>query len=147
MKERVAVLACIFLLAAARAKAGSFDSAKVVSEADWSKLVAVTVTMGEYRFDPPEVRFTAGVPYKLTILNSGKAKHYFVSEGFFKGMALRKVETGDGEIKAPYLTAVEVFPGSSVDLYFVPVEKGAYGLTCTIKGHAEKGMEGKIIVE
>ncbi|NIO15390.1 MAG: hypothetical protein GTN70_00020 [Deltaproteobacteria bacterium] len=147
MKEKVAVLASIVLLTAARAQAGSFDSARVVSEADWSKLVTVTVTMGEFRFDPPEVRFTAGVPYKLTITNSGKAKHYFVSEGFFKGMALRKVETGDGEIKAPYLTAVEVFPGRSVDLYFVPVEKGTFGLTCTIKGHAEKGMEGKILVE
>jgi uncharacterized cupredoxin-like copper-binding protein len=57
------------------------------------------------------------------------------------------VETLDGEIKAPYLTAVEVFPGRSIDLYFVPVSQDTYELTCTIKGHAEMGMAGHVVVE
>lgn len=57
------------------------------------------------------------------------------------------METRDGEIKAPYLTAVEVFPGRSIDLYFVPVSQDTYELTCTIKGHAEMGMAGHVVVE
>jgi uncharacterized cupredoxin-like copper-binding protein len=145
--KKAATLLCVVFLVAASAKADSFNRGKIVSDADWSKMKTITVTMGEYNFSPARLHFIAGVPYKLTIKNSGEAKHYFVSGKFFKAIALRKVETQDGEIKAPYLTAVEVFPGRSVDLYFVPVTKDAYRLTCTIKGHAEKGMTGQIVIE
>ena len=75
-------------------------------------------------------------------------KHYFVSEGFLKAIATRKVQSNaDGEIKAPYFTALEVFPGRSLDLYFIPVRKGTYPLRCTIEGHAEEGMVGEIRIE
>ena len=62
-------------------------------------------------------------------------------------IATRKVQSADGEIKAPYFSAIEVFPGHSLDLYFIPVNKGDYKVTCTIKGHAEKGMVGNILVK
>ncbi|NIS75957.1 MAG: hypothetical protein GTO08_11945 [Deltaproteobacteria bacterium] len=147
MQKKVFTLISMVLLVAAVSKAGSLNRDEIVRDADWSKMKAVTVSMGEFKFEPSRLHFTAGVPYKLTIRNTGEVKHYFVSEGFFKAIALRKVETRDGEIKAPYLTAVEVFPGRSIDLYFVPVSQDTYELTCTIKGHAEMGMAGHVVVE
>jgi uncharacterized cupredoxin-like copper-binding protein len=127
--------------------AGDQDSDKIIKNADWTKMKKVTVSLEEYDFTPETLHFQTAVPYMLTIKNNGKIKHYFVSEGFFKGVALRKVQTSDGEIKAPYLTAIEVFPGKSVDLYFVPSKAGNYSLTCTVQGHAEKGMVGKIEIK
>jgi uncharacterized cupredoxin-like copper-binding protein len=62
--------------------------------------------------------------------------------------ATRKVQSNvDGEIKAPYFSALEVFPGRSLDLYFVPVKKETYKLRGTIEGHEAKGMHGIIVIE
>jgi len=41
---------------------------------------------------------------------------------------------------------VEVYPGKSIEWFLVPMEKGTFELVCTIKGHAEHGMKGKIEV-
>ena len=89
-----------------------------------------------------------GQPYKLQIANEGTVKHYFTAPEFFKAIATRKVQSNaDGEIKAPYFLALEVFPGRSLDLYFIPARKGSYPLICTIEGHADHGMTGTIEIE
>src|SRR4030067_137541 len=72
---------------------------------------------------------------------------FFVSEESFRAIALRKVESKDGEVKAPYITAIEVYPDRSIDIYFIPAKAGTYDFICTVKGHAEKGMTGKIHIE
>lgn len=124
------------------------DAGKRVKSADWTKMKTETVILKEYSFMPADLVLEKGTPYKLRIVNRGKVKHYFVSEGFFKAIATRKLQSNaDGEIKAPYFTAIEVFPNRSLDLYFIPVKKGTYGLVCTIKGHAQKGMIGKIEIK
>ena len=82
------------------------------------------------------------------IKNEGTTKHYFTASEFFKAIATRKIQSNaDGEIKAPYFTAIEVFSGRSLDLYFVAVKKGSYDLLCTIEGHANNGMVGQIRIE
>lgn len=146
MVRNIVIIVCVFLLAAAQSRADSPKAGDIVRDADWSQVKAVTVSMEEFNFTPSLLQFKSGEPYKLTIQNAGREKHYFVSEGFFNAIALRKVETRDGEIKAPILTAIEVFPGRSIDLYFVPVTKDTYSLTCTIKGHAGKGMTGQVVI-
>jgi uncharacterized cupredoxin-like copper-binding protein len=123
------------------------ESPKKVKTADWSKMETVSVKLSEYRFTPSTLRFKKGVPYKLEIQNTGTMKHYFVSVPFFKSISTRKVQSSDGEIKAPYFTAIEVFPGKLIDLYFIPIKAGTYNLKCTINGHKELGMVGNIIVE
>jgi uncharacterized cupredoxin-like copper-binding protein len=37
---------------------------------------------------------------------------------------------------------VEVYPGRMLEWFFVPAQKGAYNLLCTVKGHAERAMKG-----
>ena len=124
------------------------DAPQRVAAADWSKMKTVDVVLKEYSFHPSDLTFKADVPHKLRIINKGTTKHYFTAEGFFRAIATRKLQSNaDGEIKAPYFTAIEVFPGRSLDLYFIPVKKGRYDLLCTISGHADHGMTGTIAIE
>ena len=119
-----------------------------VASADWSKQETVTVTMSDFAYTPASLVFREGIPTRLVIENQGSQKHYFTAEDFFRAIAARKVQSNtDGEIKAPYFTAIEVYPGRSLDLYFVPVTRGAYPLHCTIPGHSELGMRGEIRIE
>ena len=124
------------------------NASAVVKAGDWSKMQTVSINLSEFTFSHDNIAFQKGVPYKLQIINKGTVKHYFTAEDFFRAIATRKVQSNsDGEIKAPYFTALEVFPGRSLDLYFIPVKKGIYDLKCTITGHAEKGMVGQIVIK
>jgi uncharacterized cupredoxin-like copper-binding protein len=86
------------------------------------------------------------VPTKLILRNEGKEHHYFVAEKFFRTIATRKVQGSDGEVKAPAITAVEVYAGKTLEWFLVPTEKGTFDVVCTVKGHAEHGMKGTIEV-
>jgi len=124
------------------------DAAERVKTADWSRMETITVTMTDYAYNPAAVGFRLGVPYKLVIENKGSQKHYFTAEGFFRAIATRKLQSNtDGEVKAPYFSAIEVYPGRSLDLYFIPVKTGSYPLICTIEGHTDLGMKGEIRIE
>ena len=124
------------------------DAADRVKAADWSKMETATVTMTDFAFNPATIVFRRGVPYKLVIENKGIQKHYFTAEEFFRAIATRKLQSNtDGEVKAPYFSAIEVYPGRSLDLYFIPVTTGSYHLICTIEGHTGMGMKGEIRIE
>lgn len=124
------------------------DAAERVKGADWSKMETTTVTMTDFAFNPTSLSFRQGIPYKLVIKNEGSQKHYFTAEGFFRAIATRKLQSNsDGEVKAPYFSAIEVYPGRSLDLYFIAVKTGSYPLVCTIEGHAGLGMKGEIRIE
>lgn len=120
---------------------------EISKNADWTKTQTLIVSLEEYKFVPDQISFKIGIPYKLILKNNGKEKHYYTAPDFFKSIALRKVQTNDGEVKANYLTAIEVYPGKEMEIYFVPLKAGNFELICTIEGHSEKGMVGKIIVE
>ncbi|HSL92412.1 MAG TPA: cupredoxin domain-containing protein [Candidatus Limnocylindrales bacterium] len=122
------------------------DFGKALAAADWSKMETVTVTLSEYAFSPSPLVFKEGVPTKLVIRNAGKEHHYFVSEQFFRNVATRKVQSSDGEVKAPFFAAVEVYAGKTMEWFLVPMKKGTFDLLCTVRGHAEHGMKGTIEV-
>ncbi len=122
------------------------NAADFVSAADWDSMLTVRVDMSDFIFTPASLTLETGQPYKLELVNVGTTKHYFTAEGFYQSVAFRKAQTSEGEFKAPYFKAIEVFPGNQVDLYFVPVIQGAFGSLCTIAGHEEAGMRGTIIV-
>lgn len=109
----------------------------------------VTVEMVEMEYGPDELVFEAGQPYKLILKNNGKKKHYFTAPEFYKAIATRKVQSNkDGEIKVPYLNALEMMAdGGQLDLYFVPVKKGTFSVYCTIDDHRSEGMEGSITIK
>jgi uncharacterized cupredoxin-like copper-binding protein len=142
-KKLIILITGVFILTGC----ATMDTAEKVKSADWSKMETLTVKLSEHKFTPSTLVFKTGTPYKLQIRNVGSMKHYFVSEDFFKAIATRKIQSSEGEIKAPHLTSIEVFPDRAVDLYFVPVKKGRYSLICTIQGHAESGITGNIVIE
>jgi len=119
-----AVVLSLLLLASSAIQAESPDLAKALAGADWSKMETVTVTMTEYAFSPSPVVLKVGVPTRLVLKNAGKEAHYFVAEQFFKAIATRKIQGSDGEIKAPSFTAVEVYPGKTLEWFLVPARKG-----------------------
>jgi len=148
MKSLVPSAGVLFLLlfTSSAIPAEGPDLAKALAGADWSKMETVTVTMTEYAFSPSPVVLKEGVPTRLVLKNDGKEAHYFVAEQFFKAIATRKIQGSDGEIKAPSFTAVEVYPGKMLEWFLVPAQKGVFDLLCTVKGHAEHGMKGRIEV-
>ncbi|MFQ5603973.1 MAG: plastocyanin/azurin family copper-binding protein [bacterium] len=127
-----------------------------VANANWDAKTTIVVTMHEesandFHFEPSEITLEAGKPYVLKFTNpaGNSSKHYFATEGakdFLQAIATRKVQTPDAEYKAPYFKAVELLIGGEVELYFIPVLAGTYDFLCTITGHKEAGMTGKITV-
>jgi uncharacterized cupredoxin-like copper-binding protein len=119
--------------------------------------VDITVQLGDgkdsLKFFPDKLEFETGKLYRLMLVNQSPQKHYFSSEGLSRAVFTRKVQMNgsDGkpiaEIKGN-IHEVEVYPGGSAEWWFVPVKTGTFSdLKCTIAGHAEKGMVGKITIK
>lgn len=125
------------------------NAGDIVKDTDWEKMETITVEMDEFSYNPETITFKAGQAYKLELKNIGEKKHYFTAPEFYKAIATRKVQSNqDGEIKAPYFTAIELMVGGQLDIYFVPVTKGSYPVYCTVKDHRDvEGMEGSLIIE
>lgn len=127
------------------------NQAEIVKAAKWDDLTTVTIQLNEHEFEPQHLKLKANQPYRLVLQNKGEADHYYTAAEFFKSVAWRKTQTPrphGGEIKAPYLTAVEVYKkGGTIELFVVPVRKGIYEVICTIDDHKDKGMTGSITVE
>jgi uncharacterized cupredoxin-like copper-binding protein len=124
------------------------NAGEIVSKADWKAMQTVTVVLDEHSYAPEILTLEKDKPYKLVIQNKGAKDHYFTAPDFFKSIATRKAQTKDGEIKAPYFTALEAYKnGGAIELFFVPVKNGTFPVYCTIDDHKEKGMEGKIVVK
>lgn len=130
-----------------------------VKSVDWSKATTVQVNMveqgtplsGPLAYSPNNLTFEAGKPYILRIVNAptNAEKHYFATEGladFYKGIAVRKVQTTQAEYKAAHFINVELMIGGSLDIYFVPVLPGTYNILCVIPGHKERGMVALVTI-
>lgn len=140
------------LAGCAAAKDNFSDSAmgyapiSAAAAADWSQAQTVTVALVDFEFHPAQLAFQAGQTYRLRLENQGKNTHFFVSDGFFKAIAVDKLVQSGGSVDHPYLREIALAPGESKDLLFVAVTKGTYGLSCTAPFHAAMGMTGKIVI-
>ncbi|MFQ5775636.1 MAG: plastocyanin/azurin family copper-binding protein [Kiloniellaceae bacterium] len=108
--------------------------------------VALGTKGGELVFSPNALSFETGKLYKLVVTNPSPYKHYFSALRFATAVWTRKVETEGAEIKGA-VREIELKPGGSAEWFFVPVQAGTFNLKCTIPGHAEAGMVGKITVK
>lgn len=141
-----AVFALLPAIASGAHTAGTYlvNSADFASTSatDWSKQTTVRVELSEFAFTPKNLTFEAGKPYKVQLVNVGTVKHEFTAGDLFASVAWRKAESAASEVKVPFFTEIEVFPGKQVDLYFVPITPGTYDVLCEIEGHLEAGMRG-----
>ena len=111
-----------------------------------AKAKTVKLDLGEMFFKPKVLALEAGTPYVIELVNTGKVKHEFAATKFFRSAAIRKVESENSEVKAPFFTELEVLPAKTVKLFVIPVTTGSFEMLCEIKGHREAGMEGTISV-
>lgn len=105
------------------------------------------------RFYPDSLQFETGKLYKLVISNPSKQKHYFTAEAFADSVFTRKVQVISknkitlAEIKGT-INEIEVYPGGVTQWWFVPIKTlNASQLHCSIKGHTQAGMVGKITIK
>ena len=123
------------------------DVPTVLAGVNWSEAQSVTVQLSDYQFEPSELVFEEGAPYRLVLRNVSTGSHTFVSEGFFQAIAARKLISHDGEIATPYLKTIEVPSQTEKELHFVAVRKGTYPLECSVLLHDSFGMEGQISIQ
>ena len=108
---------------------------------------------GRLVFVPAALGFETGRLYKLVLHNPSPVKHYFSSEILARSVFTRKVQVLDkagktiAEIKGT-IREIEVLPGGTAEWWFVPVKTASTDdLVCTINGHAQAGMVGKIEIK
>ncbi len=120
------------------------------------KPLTVTVRLGDaknhLRYYPSTLTFETGKLYRLIISNPSPTKHYFSSGRMAAAVFTRKVQIAhpNGDVMAEVkgsVREIEVYPGYSAEWWFVPVKAGTVeDLRCTIPGHGEAGMIGRIVI-
>jgi uncharacterized cupredoxin-like copper-binding protein len=105
------------------------------------------------RFVPDKIELETGKLYRLILSNPSAEKHYFSSEGLSQAAFTRKVQVNGADGKAlaevkGVIREIEVYPNAVTEWWFVPIKAGQFGdLKCTIPGHAEAGMVGRITIK
>lgn len=89
----------------------------------------VTVTAKEFGLEPSEIKIKAGEWVRLTLKNEGTMGHDWTLD------------------KMPSIRIDLVSPGESDKVEFTIATPGEYTFYCSVPGHQESGMEGKLIVE
>ncbi len=132
-------------------------SSVVAADLSKQKPIEISVALGDKEnamsFTPSLIELEAGKLYKLILENKGNTKHYFTSPGLAQAVYTRKVQINDGngkpmaEVKGS-INEIEIYPGHKAEWWFVPVKAGVFSdLHCSIAGHSEAGMVGKIIIK
>jgi uncharacterized cupredoxin-like copper-binding protein len=154
-KIMAAVVSSVFLLSPVAFAGGNLAKQKPIEV----RLDMGKDDVGDHEFYPEKLTFETGKLYKLVLHNPSDSKHYFTSPDFVSRIYTRKVQVMDdlgagakqiGEIKGA-VSEVEVYPGGTVEWWFVPVATGSATVWCHIedkdgKTHRDKGMEGMITI-
>jgi len=125
--------------------------ATIANAGDLSRqpITEITVSLGsetgELKFSPNQLEFASGKRYKLVLTNPSPQKHYFTAKDFADAIWTQKVEAGKVEIKGA-IHELELKPGAMAEWVFIPMKSGSYNLRCTVAGHTEAGMIGKIAI-
>lgn len=101
---------------------------------------------GELRFFPDNFEFVSGQKYKIVLDNPSVVKHYFTARSFAATSWTQKVDAGNVEIKGA-IYELELKPNAKAQWVLIPMKPGVYELRCSIPGHTEAGMTGKITVK
>jgi len=106
----------------------------------------VTLTLNEFQFQPAEITASVGQPIKLVLKNNGTVLHDFVStDAMVEVMEEHGAEHDMAGMQTNMHAAIEA--GQQSTLEFKATQPGTYTFYCTIAGHREAGMEGKLIVK
>ncbi|HZM24685.1 MAG TPA: cupredoxin domain-containing protein [Anaerolineales bacterium] len=104
----------------------------------------------DFAYSPLSITVAAGQPVTLTLKNAGKVEHDFVVEK----IKLTDVHASNSEPAEHHQMGHEsdydlhffAKAGETASLQFTAIEPGTYEIFCSIEGHKEAGMIGKLIV-
>ncbi len=140
----ITITLCLFMMGNGSAIAGS-ASGNLLKQPSINVTANLSNSAGELKFFPNNLEFTTGKRYKLQLTNPSPQKHYFTAKDFADAIWTQKVEAGNVEVKGA-IHDLELKPKAQADWVFVPMKPGNYQLRCSIAGHTEAGMIGKIAV-
>lgn len=111
---------------------GHTHATKPLAATDEAARASITVTSGEFMFEPKVPEMRAGEPTRIELVNRGKVEHALV------------VAEPSGKGDWIHLHAA---PGATDAGTFAIATPGRYKLLCTVAGHTEAGMVGELVVE
>lgn len=138
LRKLLYALACTVLLAGC-AGAGSSQAA-----------TEITVEAIDFAYNPLAVTIPAGEPVTLLLKNSGQLEHDFVIDKI-NVIDVHASDAGPAAHhqmghEAQYDLHFYAKAGDTAVLNFTALEPGTYEIFCSIEGHKEAGMIGKLIV-
>jgi uncharacterized cupredoxin-like copper-binding protein len=110
----------------------------------------ITVEAADFAYSPASITVPVGQPVTLTMDNKGAVEHDFVVEKI-SVTDVKASNTGPamhhqmGEMP-DYDLHFFAPAGDQAVLNFMALEPGTYEIFCSIEGHKEAGMKGKLIV-
>jgi uncharacterized cupredoxin-like copper-binding protein len=105
----------------------------------------VTLTLNEFQFQPADITVNVGQPITLVLKNNGTVLHDFVStDAMVEVMGEHGAMHDMAGMETAMHAAVEA--GQQSTLEFKATQAGTYTFYCTVPGHKEAGMVGKLIV-
>jgi uncharacterized cupredoxin-like copper-binding protein len=117
----------------------------------------IDVRASEFSFTPATVTLTAGTRYRLVFKNDGKTLHDWtissipaqdVAEQGSGGHDMGATTMGERGMPAGNaMLHVSAEGGKSGELTFTPTQAGEYEYECTVPGHRELGMRGRLVVQ
>jgi plastocyanin len=110
------------------------------ADIDWSKAETVTVKLTDFEYSPAYLRFHAGRPIHLILVNKGTGRHDFSAPEFFSAVTVRPGSS------APVDGTIDVAKNETKEVDLLPVTTGSYKLECTHFLHSLFGMHGMIEV-
>jgi uncharacterized cupredoxin-like copper-binding protein len=128
---------------------GSADNGQLHSQNHMSQpaVQEINLIADDFSYKPNRIVMKKGVPMKVTFQNNGKVEHDFevVSTGEFiiSSESTNNHQHGNEGKGKPHLHAK---PGETATSVWQVTEVGTYEFYCTIPGHKENGMIGKLVV-
>lgn len=104
----------------------SINPPSATSSGTSQEVKEVEVTGSEFKFNPAQISLQAGEKVKVIFKNTGEARHDFVIEGL--------------NIRTKIIA-----PGTSDTVEFTAPDTSTYTFYCSVPGHREAGMEGKLV--
>lgn len=103
----------------------------------------ITVKATEFAFSPSTIRVPDGRPVRLVLDNVGLIEHDLA----VVRLPASGVRTGGGAHDHKDAVAAHAAAGKQAWVEFTPTRKGTYDVECTVPGHKDAGMTGKLVVE
>jgi len=102
--------------------------ATLLSSTSVSAQQTITVRAMEFGFEPSTINVKAGQKVKLVLKNTGAIVH---------NLAIKELGVKTATIRG----------GETYSLEFTPQRSGRFTFVCTLRGHADRGMIGTLVVE